>query len=174
MAKMNIAGEIEALVKSGNATVVANNKFVDGAGNALGVRSMDSINDPLEIGDTITIPQDYKVLSTKIGEGENARTVCFTMATVTTKGGDERVMRFFPNSLAKIAFPLDESGRRLPKVKTGGKVAAWYQEQNSADEAVAGLVGKKIVVTDKASYKVHNNLNNRDENTNIFSYDFAD
>lgn len=168
MAKKNIAAEIESLINSGDAALAADNKFVDKDGKALGVRSMDSINDPLEIGDEITIPADYKVLTTKINEN----TACFTMAEVKGADGQERVMRFFPNSLAKIAFPLDNEGKRMPKVKTGGAVAQWYQEQQSADDAVKGLVGKTIVVTGKTAYTVHNRFTNEDGPTNIFTYEW--
>ena len=168
MAKKNINAEIETLINSGNAAYAADNKFVDSDGNALGVRSMDSINDPLEIGDEISIPADYKVLTTKIGE----RNACFTMATVVDKDGNERVMRFFPNSLAKVVFPLDAEGKRMPKVKTTGKVAEWYQEQKSADEAVKALVGKVIKVTGKTGHKYHNRFSGEDETTNIFNYEW--
>lgn len=168
MAKKNINAEIEALINSGNATLAADNKFVDKDGKALGVRSMDSINDPLEVGDIISIPADYKVLTTEI----NGNPACFTMAIVKS-GDEERVMRFFPNSLAKIAFPLDENGKRMPKVKTTGTVATWYQEQEGVDPAVKALVGRDFKVTSKTSYKVHNRFTDTDENTNILSYDFV-
>ena len=169
MAKKNIAAEIENLINSGNAALAADNKFVDSTGNALGVRSMDSVNDPLEVGDEITIPQDYKVLTTKINEN----TACFTMAEVKSADGQERVMRFFPNSLAKVAFPLDNDGKRMPKVKTTGAVAQWYQEQESVDAAVKALVGRTIKVTGKTTYTVHNRFTNEDGPTNIFSYEWA-
>ena len=61
--KKNIATEIQEMVAAGDATIVADNKFVDANGNPAKVRNMDSINDPLEIGDEITIPQDYKVIA---------------------------------------------------------------------------------------------------------------
>lgn len=170
MAKKNISAEIEALVNSGNATLAADNKFTDKDGNALGVRSMDSINDPLEVGDVITIPADYKVLNTDV----NGTPASFTMAEVKGADGQDRVMRLFPNSFAKIVFPLDEQGRRMPKVKTGGTVAAWYQEQAGANEAIQALVGKKIKVVAKNSYKYHDRFSDEDRETNIFAYDFAE
>ena len=170
MAKKNINAEIETLINSGSAALAADNKFVDGDGNALGIRSMDSINDPLEIGDEITIPTDYKVLTTKINEN----TACFTMAEVKSADGNERVMRFFPNSLAKVAFPLDENKKRMPKVKTTGKVAEWYQEQAGVNEAIQALVGRTIKVTGKTAYTVHNRFTNEDGPTNIFSYEWKD
>ena len=168
MAKKNIQAEIENLINSGNASYAEGNKFVDKDGNALNVRSMDSINDPLEVDDVISIPADYKVLTTKI----NDNVACFVMAEVTDKDGNERVMRFFPNSLAKIAFPLDENGKRMAKVKTTGKVAEWYQEQPSVDEAVKALVGRPIRVAAKTGYTVFNRFSNQNENTNILSYEW--
>lgn len=168
MAKKNINAEIEILLNNGDATLATDNKFVDSNGNKLGVRSMDSINDPLEIGDEITIPADYKVLTTKINEN----TACFTMAEVKGADGQERIMRFFPNSLAKVAFPLDAEGKRMPKVKTAGSVAQWYQEQEDVDSAIAALVGKTIKVTGKTTYTVHNRFTNEDGPTNIFTYEW--
>ena len=170
MAKKNLQAEIETLINNGTATLIADGKFVDNDGNKLGVRSMDNINDPLEVGDVITVPADFKVLSTKVGD----RTACFTMVNVTNADGEERAMRLFPNSLAKVAFPLDGDGKRMPKVKTGGAVAKWYQEQAGADEAIKALSeGKAIKVTGKTTYKVHNRFSNQDENTNIFTYEWA-
>lgn len=168
MAKKNISVEIEELVAAGEATVVADNKFVGADGTALKVRSMESTNDPLEIGDEITIPQDFKVIAVKIGEGSYPCTV----AEVKSADGSERNMRFFPNSLAKNITPIDAEGRRMPKVKTTGAVASWYAQQDTVDNAMKELAGKTIVVSGKETYTVKDYTTKENRNTSVFSYDW--
>lgn len=167
--KKNIATEIQEMVAAGDATVVADNKFTDANGNPAKVRNMDSINDPLEIGDQITIPADFKVLSVKIGEGSFP---C-TMAEVKSLDGGERNMRFFPNSLAKIVLPVDEQGKRMPKVKTTGTVANWYAGQDTIDAAMAGLAGKTIKVVGKETYSYRDYNTKEIRQTSVFSYEWA-
>ena len=168
--KKNIATEIQEMVAAGDATIVADNKFVDANGNPAKVRNMDSINDPLEIGDEITIPKDYKVIAVKIGE---AGSFPCTMAEVKCPDGSERNMRFFPNSLAKIVLPVDDQGRRMPKVKTTGAVATWYAGQDTIDAAMAGLAGKTIKVTGKETYSYRDYNTKEIRQTSVFSYEWA-
>lgn len=166
MAKKNIAAEIQELVNAGEATIVADNKFVDANGNPAKVRSMESTNDPLEAGDEITIPTDYQVINVKIGEGSYP---CI-MAEVKAADGSERNMRFFPNSLAKNITPVDNNGKRMPKVKTAGEVAQWYQTQESVDAAMNALKGKTIVVKDVQTYSVKDYQTKEIRNTRICEY----
>lgn len=168
MAKKNIATEIQELVAAGEATVVADNKFVGSDGAPAKVRSMESTNDPLEVGDEITIPEDYQVIAVKIGEGNYP---C-VMAEVKSADGSERNMRFFPNSLAKNITPVDGEGRRMPKVKTTGTVASWYAGQDTVDNAMQGLKGKTLVVKGKTvhSYRDYNTKEIRQ--TGIYQYDW--
>lgn len=167
MAKLTIAQEIQEMI-NGGATAVEGNKFMDADGNALKVRNMDSTNDPLEIGDEITIPTDYKVVLTPIGESKYPCTI----AEVKAADGSERNMRFFPNSLAKNVIPLDAEGKRMPKVKTTGAVAAWYAEQDTVDAAMAHLAGKTIVVTGKQTYSVKQYNSDEVRNTSVYTYEW--
>lgn len=168
MAKKNIATEIQELVAAGEATIVENKKFVDANGNPAKVRSMESTNDPLEIGDEITIPADFTVIAVKIGEGAYP---C-VMAEVKSTDGSERNMRFFPNSLAKNITPIDNEGRRMPKVKTSGAVATWYAGQDTIDAAMANLAGKTIKVTGKETYTIKDYTTKENRSTSVFSYDW--
>ncbi len=169
MAKVSVSAEIESLVKAGD-VVVENNKFEDADGNAMRVRSMESSNDPLEVGDEITIPVDFKVLETKINDNP-AR---YVVAEVHSADGSDRNMRFFPNSLAKTAYPVDANGKRLAKVKTTGNVAEWFSGMKTLDEAMNGLKGKTFVVTSKDSYTVKEYQKETTRNTNIFGYAWKD
>lgn len=168
MAKKNIATEIQEMVAAGDATVVADNKFSGADGAPLKVRSMESTNDPLEVGDEITIPTDYKVIAVKIGEGSYPCTV----AEVKGADGSERNMRFFPNSLAKNITPIDAEGRRMPKVKTTGAVASWYSQKDTVDEAMKELAGKTLVVAAKTVYSVRDYATKELRQTGIYQYEW--
>ena len=168
MAKKNIATEIQEMVAAGDATVVADNKFSGADGAPLKVRNMESTNDPLEVGDEITIPTDYKVIAVKIGEGSYPCTV----AEVKSADGSERNMRFFPNSLAKNITPIDAEGRRMPKVKTTGAVASWYSQKDTVDEAMKELAGKTLVVAAKTVYSVRDYNTKEIRQTGIYQYEW--
>ena len=168
MAKKNIATEIQEMVAAGDATVVADNKFSGADGAPLKVRSMESTNDPLEVGDEITIPTDYKVIAVKIGEGSYPCTV----AEVKGADGSERNMRFFPNSLAKNITPIDAEGRRMPKVKTTGAVASWYSQKDTVDEAMKELAGKTLVVAAKTVYSIRDYNTKEIRQTGIYQYEW--
>lgn len=168
MAKKNIATEIQEMVAAGDATIVADNKFSGADGAPLKVRNMESTNDPLEVGDEITIPADYKVIAVKIGEGLYPCTI----AEVKSADGSERNMRFFPNSLAKNITPIDAEGRRMPKVKTAGAVASWFSQKDTVDEAMKELAGKTFVVAAKTVYSVRDYNTKEIRQTGIYQYEW--
>lgn len=160
--------EINELLASGKARKVADNKF----GHS--VRNVDQ--DPLGVDDVFIIPAEYQVLEAEIFEG--AKPVKFIMVNVTNeKTGVSRNIRFFPNQLAKVAYPII-NGVSQPKVKTGGTAAKAYQafaDQGSEgmDNAVASLIGKKIKVTAKQTYTEYIYGTMTETTTNIYTYDFA-
>ena len=167
MAKLTIAQEIAEMV-NGGATVVEDNKFVGTDGNPLKVRNMDSTNDPLEVGDEITIPTDFKVVMVPIGESKYPCTI----AEVKAADGADRNMRFFPNSLAKNIIPLDAEGKRMPKVKTSGKVAEWYAGFDNVDDAMRELAGKTIKVVAKETFNVRDYTTKEIRSTSVYGYDW--
>lgn len=176
MAKKVIADEIAQMIAGGNVVKAVDNKFVSADGQPLAIRNMESTQDPLEVGDVISVPADFQVLTEQL----NGRPVSFIMAEVKAADGSERNMRFFPNSLAKIAYPLDENRRRMAKVKTGGAVAQWVQgllnEGKDVNYLVSELAGKKkIKVTAKTPYTVYRfgTNNTETQGTSIYSYDWA-
>lgn len=175
MAKKILSDEIAAVIASGAATKVEGNKFVTADGQPLQIRSMESVSDPLEVGDVITIPTDYQVLSMPVGDTQ----ACFIYAECKCADGSERNIRFFPNSLAKVYFPLDENRRRMPKVKTGGAVAHWLADCQAAgktmDDAMKELAGKKIKVSAKDAYTVFKYQSTTEtQTTNAYTYDWAE
>ena len=86
----SVEQEINDLLKSGQVTAVADNKF------GKRVRNVDQ--DPLDEGDQFTIPADYKVLQAPITQGGDPQK--FILITVTNKNtGVTRNIRFFPNQL---------------------------------------------------------------------------
>ena len=165
--KNTIAKEVEEMI-AGGAVKVENKTFQDADGKPLKVRNMDATNDPLEIGDEITIPQDYEVLLTDI----NGNQYPCTVAEVKTTDGGERNMRFFPNSLAKVVYPVDAEGKRGPKVKTTGTVAKWYSEKGTVDEAMKELAGKTIVIAGKETYNYRDYNTKEIRSTSVYQYEW--
>lgn len=160
--------EISEMLAAGKATAVADNKF----GKA--VRNVDQ--DPLGVDDIFIIPTDYKVLEAPLFAGGDP--VRFIMVNVTNeKTGVSRNMRFFPNQLAKVAYPVI-NGVTQAKVKTPGTAAKMYQgfaDQGAEgmDNAMQALIGKRIKVTAKQAYTVYEFGTTTETTTNIYTYDFA-
>lgn len=136
------------------------------------VRNMD-LNDPLEEGDVISIPTDYEILNVIIdATNPEAKPVPFIMVEVVNEvKGTEKNMRFFPNQLAKIVFPVDEEGKRMPKVKTTGTAAKHYSTFQDADTAMESLKGKKIKVVKDSVYRTERYSDKAIVNTHVYQYD---
>lgn len=152
----------------GTVTKVEGNKF-----NKL-VRNMDA-GDPLSVGDVITIPEKYEVLQVNLTpDARVPTTALFIMVEVKNEvTGTERNMRFFPNQLAKVAFPVDKDGKRLPKVKTTGTATKEYTSHPTIDEAMSVLKGKQIKVTKDDVYQTLRFGDNAIVNTHIYNYDLV-
>jgi hypothetical protein len=159
--------EAKDLVKSGQATRAADNKF------GRRVRNVDQ--DPMDVGDVFTIPADYEVLEQSINGSDQ---VPFILVPIKNKNtGVERNFRFFPNMLAKTVYPI-VNGRRDGKVKTVGTAALEYQRfadqgDEGMDNAVKALVGRPIEITAKVQYTVQEYGTTNEVPANIFTYDFA-
>lgn len=162
------------------ADVVANELKMDGVTKVEGgqftgqIRNMDFTGGLME-GDTITIPEEFDVLQVVLTEG--TAPAQFIMVTVSDAAGNERGMRFFPNQLAKIAFPLDEEGKRLGKVKTTGTAAEKYQSYLKNDggmnAAMKFFAGKQIKVNKDDSYTTENRFTGTVGTTHIYQYDLV-
>lgn len=166
MAKVSLA---EAIAKE--LTVQGVSKNEAGKFN-MPVRNMD-LNDPLEEGDVISIPTDYEILNVIIdATNPEAKPVPFIMVEVVNEvKGTEKNMRFFPNQLAKIVFPVDEEGKRMPKVKTTGTAAKHYATFQDADTAMESLKGKKIKVVKDSVYRTERYSDKAIVNTHVYQYD---
>jgi len=140
------------------------------------VRNMDA-GDPWKEGDTFTIPKNYQVLSEPIKGSldENTgkeRVVTFINVEVAN-GNEKRIARFFPNQLAKIAFPVVD-GVITGKVKTTGSATAEYSKYSLVDEAMQALAGKTIKIVKDTVYTVFK-FNDRPntQQTHIYQYDLV-
>ena len=164
----SVEQEINDLLKGGQVTAVADNKF------GKRVRNVDQ--DPLDEGDQFTIPADYKVLQAPITQGGDPQK--FILIPVTNKNtGVTRNIRFFPNQLAKVIYPI-VNGKREAKVKTKGTAALEYQKfadqgDEGMDNAVKALVGRKIEITAKVPYKTNAFQSTEEITTSLFTYDFV-
>lgn len=137
------------------------------------VRNMDA-GDPLSVGDVITIPKEYKVLKVVLSTAPDAEPVPFIMVEVKNEvTGAERNMRFFPNQLAKIVFPVDKDGKRLPKVKTTGSASKKFTSFQNVDDAMKELAGYQIKVTKDDVYQTLRFGDNAIVNTHIYNYDLV-
>lgn len=172
MAKVTIAAEISNALAAG-AILVDSNKFLDKDGNPLKTRNMESTYDPLEVGDTFTIPQDYQVLAIKFNENDDDETPHpFIFVEVHSADGSSRNMRFFPNSLHKFINPV-VNGVRQAKVKTTGTACDLYGTKDTIDESLALLKGKTIKVTAAEIYRILTR-DKVERDTHIYQYDLAD
>lgn len=166
--KIVIADVVKNELNAEGVTAVEGGKFT-GA-----IRNMD-FNGGLQEGDIITIPEDYTVMQVVLTEG--TQPAQFIMVTVTDKNDNERGMRFFPNQLAKIAFPLNEEGVRQGKVKTTGSAAEKYQsflkDDDGMNAAMKFFAGKQIAVNKDDSYTVENRFTGTTGTTHIYQYDLV-
>ncbi len=168
--KIELAQSILDEINNSKGTVskVEGNKFNKA------VRNMDA-GDPLSVGDVITIPENYEVLQVNLTPDAEVPTMAlFIMVEVKNEEtGTERNMRFFPNQLAKVAFPVDADGKRLPKVKTTGTATKEYTSHASIDDAMEALKGKQIKVTKDDVYQTLRYGSNAIVNTHIYNYDLV-
>lgn len=159
--------ETKDLIASGRANKRADNKF------GVAVRNVDQ--DPMDVNDVFTIPEDYEVLETSINGGDP---VPFILIPITnSKTGVTRNFRFFPNMLAKAIYPI-VNGRPAAKVKTVGSAALEYQKYSDKgpggmDEAVKALIGKPIRITNKQAFVVKKYQSEEETTTNIYTYEFV-
>ena len=170
MAKKNRATVIAEAIDAG-AIVQPDNKFVNADGQPIKVRSMESTYDPLEVGDVLTIPTDYKVLLVKFSDDAEQSYPCI-YCTVKSADGSERNFRFFPNSLCKSITPIVD-GKRGAKVKTSGTATALYRTVDTVDEALALLKGKSIKVTAASVHTVRDYTTRELRDTHIYQYDLV-
>ena len=135
------------------------------------VRNMDA-GDPLSVGDVITIPENYEVLQVNLTpDAKDPFMALFIMVEVKNEEtGSERNMRFFPNQLAKIVFPVNAEGKRLPKVKTTGSATRKFTSFQSIDDAMAALKGYQIKVTKDDVYQTLRFGDNAIVNTHVYEY----
>lgn len=169
--KKNLATEIAEAIAAG-AIAQPDNKFVDKDGNPIKVRSMESTYDPLQVGDVLTIPQDYKVLLVKFSDDADAQAYPCIYCPLKEADGSERNFRFFPNSLVKTIIPIVE-GKRQAKVKTTGTATDLYYGVATVDEGLALLRGKSIKVTAASVHTVRDYTTKELRDTHIYQYDLV-
>lgn len=171
MAKMTIAQEVEAALASGS-VVELTNKFVDSTGNPVKVRSMESSSDPLEVGDIIAIPVDYKVLRMAFSDDDDAPTYPYIFVEVTSADASVRNFRFFPNSLVKTVIPYVD-GKRQSRVKTTGTATDLFYTSETVDAGLALLRGRRIRVTESTAYDTRDYVSKETKTTHIYRYDLV-
>lgn len=162
-----IQDETLDLIQSGLVIKAVDNKFNKR------VRNVDQ--DPMDVDDEFVIPANYEVLEMSINGSEPTPFILVPMTNIRTNV--TRNIRFFPNMLAKIVFPV-VNGQTQPKVKTVGSAALEYQKyadkgNTGMDEAVQALVGRKIRITAKTPYTVKEYGTGNEVTTNLYTYDFA-
>lgn len=174
MAKVALAVAIENEINNSNGMITRN----EGGKFNLPVRNMD-FGDPYEEGDVITIPENFDILNIVIDEnrkgadGKPISTPFIMVEVVNEKTGAEKNMRFFPNQLAKVVFPVDENGKRLPKVKTTGTAAKHFATFQDVDAAMDDLKGKKIAITKDDTYQTLRYGTTDIVRTHVYQYDLV-
>lgn len=143
------------------------------------IRSI-SYGDPLELGDVIHIPEEYEIFDMIIdpnrldSTGNPISTPFVTVDAVNIFSGIVKRVRFFPNQLVKTIFPVDEKGKRLPKVRTLGTASSYYITFKDVDEGMNAIKGLKIRVKRKTSYKTIRFGDNQIVSEDIYEYDLEE
>lgn len=174
MAKKTLSAEMAEMLASGKVTKAASNSFLAKDGKPLATRSMESLSDPLELGDIISIPTTWEVLEMKFDEAPNAEAKPFILVEVTAANGAQRNMRFFPNSLTKYVWELDpETNKSLGKRKTTGTATELYGQADTVDASLNLIRGRRIKVADVQTVFHHDRYRGEDRNTHIYRYDLV-
>lgn len=170
MAKRTVESEMNNALANG-AKLAQDNKFVTADGKPMQIRQMDSDYDPLEEGDTLHIPADYKVVEVKFEENDETSHPCIFIE-VTRADGTDRILRWFPNSLCKSINPIVD-GKRQARVKTTGSATDLFRSVDTVDEGLALLKGKDIKVAKATVYTHQTRYTNGPRDTHIYQYDLV-
>lgn len=115
----------------------AGDKEVSGFEGA--VRSLENLN--LEVGDTFTMPQNYKVYEQKIGDSK-AQYIFIDL-------GNDNVKKFYPSTFTKYRTVYDEDGQSTgERIHTTGTAAELFRTAGSVKEGMDLLKGKTLKVSD--------------------------
>lgn len=107
----------------------------------------DDIN-TFEEGDVFTIPQDYKILESKVGQSDRKAQYIVVDVNGTPKN-------FYPSSLTKNLGIVDDECRPTgARAKTSGSVCEWFKTQVGVDEAMKKLKGCTLKVSKITPYQV--------------------
>ena len=100
-------------------------------------------NTGLEVGDVLTIPQDFtnRIYEQKFGDNKAEYVLC-------QLGDTDQVKAFFPSTFTKWRTVYEEDGRSTGVRKiTGGTAAELFRTFGTVKDGMEALRGKKIKVT---------------------------
>lgn len=110
----------------------------------------------IENGETITIPEDFVILSQRIMRGGqtvmvsdgNGGQIPATAEFIKCQADSGRIVNFFPTSLTKVAFRVDpETGKDVATdriVRTEGDVVNYVKNHPDMNETMNNLKGCQI------------------------------
>lgn len=103
-----------------------------------GIRSLE--NNGLEVGDTFTFPETYKVMEGKIGDNK--------IQYIFVDLGNGNVKPFYPSTFTKTRTEYTEDGQNTGNRKyTQGSAAELFRSKGSVQEGMNALKGKTVRVS---------------------------
>lgn len=131
-------------------------------------------SDPLEMGDTFVIPEDFKdhVYELPIA----GSTVKYQFLRLEVKNGNKTTFKQVgPSVFSRIVPIVDETGEPTGETaQAGGKVAAEFCKHGDYNDAFTAIVGKTIKITDKKVVLTRSFRSDRPTNkTSIYTTEFV-
>ncbi len=130
--------------------------------------------DPLEIGDTFIIPEDFKAHVYELPiAGSTAK---YQFLRLEVKNGDKTTFKQIgPSVFSRIVPLVDETGELTGETaQAAGEVATEFCKHGDYNDAFAAIAGKTIKVTDKKVVLTRSFRSDRPtSNTSIYTTEFV-
>ena len=102
----------------------------------------------IEAGESFVIPEEYVVFSQKMGVDSDGNPITAEFINVVTNTG--RNVRFYPSSMVKILFAVDENGKNIQgggRIQRTSGTLAKYCAGKPMDSVMTALKGCTIECT---------------------------
>lgn len=102
----------------------------------------------IQAGESFVVPDDYVVFAQKMGKDSDGNAITAEFINVITNTG--RNARFYPSSMVKILFAVDENGKNIQgadRIKRTSGTLAKYCAGKPMDSVMTALKGCTIECT---------------------------
>ena len=102
----------------------------------------------IQAGESFVVPDDYVVFAQKMGKDSDGNTITAEFINIITNTG--RNARFYPSSMVKVLFAVDENGKNIKgtdRIKRTSGTLAKYCAGKLMDNVMTALKGCTIECT---------------------------